>query len=112
MWTVLPLDSPLLTVGLKVPVEGSWIIVTEAAGVFIVKRPLHRSVAYQVSFNLGGGGGREEPVLVWGVGKEEADERGPTRARTVTSSVGKEQGRGGQGHGVSTFVSLVSGAEV
>lgn len=107
LWTVLPLDSPLLTVGLKVPVEGSWIIFTEAAGVFIVKRPIHWSVAYQVSFNLGGGGGREEPVLVWGVGKEEADKRGPTRGRTVTSSVGKEQGRG-----VSTVVSLISGAEV
>lgn len=94
--------TPLLTVGLKVPVEGSRIIFTEAASESIVKRPINWSAAYQVSFNLEGAGGREDPALVWWWEWERKRREG--QGGGLTSSMGKEQGQGGQGWGGSTFV--------
>lgn len=64
--------TPILTVGLKVPVEGSWIIFTEAAGVLIVKSTFNRNVAFEVRFNLGG----EDPVLDWGWRRERKTRKG------------------------------------
>lgn len=60
--------TPLLTVGLKVPVEGSWVIWTEAGGEFIVKRTIDWTAACQVRLNLGGEGGERERRVSLGAG--------------------------------------------
>ena len=46
--------TPILTVvGLEVPEELSRVVVTEAAGIFIVKTTINQNVAREVRCNLG-----------------------------------------------------------
>lgn len=104
--------TPLLTVGLKVPEEGSWVIGTEAGSEFIVKRTIDWTAAYQVRLNLGGEGGERGRRVSPGLGEGDHEKRGPRRRRTVTPLGGEEQGLGEQRRGGVRARSVVSGAEV
>lgn len=51
---------------MDVPGQGSWVVFTEAGGVFIVEGSLNWLTALEISFNLVD---REESVLIWHIGK-------------------------------------------